>query len=127
VNVADGNVVWKTAMSDLGGRIPGWGYTESVLVDENKVVCTPGGSRGALAALDKNTGNVLWRSTEFTDDAQYASIIPAAINSTRQYIQLTMQSLVGISANDGKLLWKTEFPGRTAVIPTPSAAIPRST
>src|SRR5437867_1756595 len=76
VNVADGNVVWKTSMSDLGGRIPGWGYTESVLVDDNKLVCTPGGSRGALAALDKNTGNVLWRSTEFTDGAQYASIIP---------------------------------------------------
>jgi outer membrane protein assembly factor BamB len=119
VKIADGSTVWKTSMSDLGGRIPGWGYTESVLVDDNKVVCTPGGSKGALAALDKSTGKVLWRSTEFTDGAQYASIIPAAINSTRQYIQLTMQSLVGISASDGKLLWKTEFPGRTAVIPTP--------
>jgi outer membrane protein assembly factor BamB len=119
VKVADGSTVWKASMSDLGGKIPGWGYTESVLVDENRVVCTPGGSRGALAALDKNTGTVLWRSAEFTDGAQYASIIPAAINSTRQYIQLTMQNLAGISASDGKLLWKTEFPGRTAVIPTP--------
>jgi len=30
-----------------------------------------------------------------------------------------MQSLAGIAAKDGKLLWRVEWPGRTAVIPTP--------
>lgn len=119
MNVADGKVVWKASMTELGGKRPGWGYTESVLVDGDKVVCTPGGSKGALAALDKNSGKVIWRSTDFTDGAQYASIIPAEINGVRNYIQLTMQHLVGISAKDGKQLWSSDWPGRTAVIPTP--------
>lgn len=120
VNVADGKVLWQASLEALGGKVPGWGYTESVLVDGNQVVCTPGGSKGAIAALDKQTGKVLWQSAEFTDGAQYSSVVPAEINGTRQYVQLTMNNFVGISATDGKLLWKADFPlGKTAVIPTP--------
>ena len=119
LSVKDGAIVWKQSMTDLGGKVPTWGYTESPLVDGNQVVCTPGGSKGALAAFDKKTGKLLWQSAEFTDEAQYASIIPAEINGTRQYVQLTMKNIVGISAKDGKQLWKEPFPGRTAVIPTP--------
>jgi outer membrane protein assembly factor BamB len=120
VNVADGKVIWKQTMSSLGGKVPGWGYTESVLVDGDHVICTPGGSKGAIAALEKKTGKLVWQSKEFTDGAQYASIVPAKINGTPQYVQLTMNNFVGIAAKDGKLLWKSDFPaGRTAVIPTP--------
>jgi len=117
--LADGKVVWKKTMKELGGGTPGWGYCESVLVDGDQVVCTPGGSKGAIAALNKKTGEVIWQSTEFTDGAQYASIIAADHNGARQYIQLTMKSIVGIDAKTGKQLWKTGFPGATAVIPTP--------
>lgn len=120
VNVADGKILWQVNMKDLGGQVPGWGYCESVLVDGNQVVCTPGGSQGALAALDKMTGKLIWQSKEFTDGAHYSSIMPAEINGTRQYVQLVEKNFVGISAKDGKLLWKSDFPkGRTAVIPTP--------
>ena len=30
----------KSLTNDLGGKIPGWGYTESVLIDDGKVICT---------------------------------------------------------------------------------------
>ena len=50
----------------LGGKTPGWGYTESVLVDGKQVVCTPGGQQGAVAALDKMSGKVLWQSKAST-------------------------------------------------------------
>ncbi len=118
-SAADGKVIWRVAMADLGGKTPGWGYSESVLVDGDKVVCTPGGSKGAIAALDKATGKLIWQSKELTDPAHYASIIIAEHNGTRQYVQLTEQHVVGVSANDGKLLWKSPFPGRVAVVPTP--------
>jgi outer membrane protein assembly factor BamB len=119
VNIADGKVLWQQGMTALGGRVPQWGYTESVLVDGDYAVCTPGGSQGAIAALDKKTGKVVWRSTEFKDGAQYSSLVPAVINGTRQYVQLTMQSIAGVTAKDGKLLWHSPWPGKTAVIPTP--------
>ena len=114
-----GKVLWQHTMKEFGGETPGWGYTESVLVDGDKLVCTPGGAKGAVIALNKKTGDLLWQSKEFTDGAQYASLIPADHDGVRQYIQLTMKHVAGISAADGKLLWSADFPGSTAVIPTP--------
>ena len=117
--VLDGKVLWQKSMKELGGETPDWGYTESVLVDGNQVVCTPGGARGAIAALDKMTGKPIWQSKEFTDPAHYSSIIVADHNGTRQYVQLTEQNVAGIAPKDGKLLWKSPWRGETAVIPTP--------
>ncbi|HEY3897889.1 MAG TPA: PQQ-binding-like beta-propeller repeat protein [Chthoniobacter sp.] len=119
VKAADGKELWRTTMADLGGKTPGWGYTESVLVDGDKVVCTPGGPKGAMAALDKMTGKVLWQSTQWTDGAQYSSIVPADINGGRQYVNRSQTNIVGISSKDGALLWKQPYPGKTATIPTP--------
>jgi outer membrane protein assembly factor BamB len=116
---ADGKILWQKTMAELGGKVPGWGDTESPLVDGKQVVVTPGGSQGAMAALDKMTGAVLWQSKDFTDGAQYSSIVPAVINGEPEYVQLTMQHIVGISPKDGALLWQQDFPGKTAVIPTP--------
>jgi outer membrane protein assembly factor BamB len=106
-------------MEELKGKIPNWGYCESVLVDGPRVVCTPGGGDGALAALNKETGEVIWRSQETKDGAQYASIIPAVVHGQQQYIQLFQQNVAGFSPEDGKTLWTAPFPGRVAVIPTP--------
>ena len=95
-----GQKIWETHLvKDLGGKVPGWGYTESVLVDEGRVICTPGGSGGALSALDANTGKVLWRSKEFTEPAQYSSPIVITQRGKRQYVQLVMKKLVGVDAD----------------------------
>jgi len=119
-NVGDGKVNWRVEMvKDLGGKVPYWGYTESVLVDGDHVICTPGGKRGTLAAIDKKTGKVIWRSGDWTDGAQYASVVPVELNGQRQLVQLTQKTLAGVSARDGSLLWRNAWPGRTAVIPTP--------
>ncbi len=119
INAADGKLVWKTTMEEIGGKVPGWGYTESVLVEGNAVICTPGGTKGTIAAFDKTTGKQLWQSVDLKDPAQYASIIPIDANGARQLVQLTGQSIASVSPTDGKLLWRSDFPGKTAVIPTP--------
>lgn len=119
VHAKDGKEMWRATMASFGGKTPGWGYTESVLVDGRQVVCTPGGPQGALVALDKMTSSKLWQTVAFTDGAQYSSIVPATINGQPQYVQRTMTSIAGISPKDGALLWKQDYPGKTAVIPTP--------
>jgi len=119
VSIPTARILWQVSLKDLGGLRPGRGYSESVLIDGDQVVCTPGGPRGAVAALDKMTGAVRWQSAEFTERAHYSSLVPARINNTAQYVQLTEKFVVGISARDGRLLWQADFPGRTAVIPTP--------
>ncbi|HSJ01641.1 MAG TPA: PQQ-binding-like beta-propeller repeat protein, partial [Verrucomicrobium sp.] len=115
----DGKSLWKASMTAVGGKVPGWGYCESPLVDGKLVLCTPGGQQGTILALDKMTGDKVWQSTEWTDGAQYASIVPSDHGGQRQYVQLTMQNFAGVSAKDGKVLWTVPFPGKTAVIPSP--------
>lgn len=119
VEAASGKTLWTKTMRDLGGGVPAWGYAESVLVDGDRVICTPGGRQGAMAALNKDTGEVLWRSSDFTEGAQYSSPIVVVHDSLRQYIQLTMKKLVGVAADSGRVVWQTDWPGRVAVIPTP--------
>ncbi len=109
----------KSLAKDLGGQIQNWGYTESPLVDGDKVIVTPGGSKGAIAALSVKNGSVEWQTKDFTENAQYSSPILIEHGGQRQIVQLVMNSFVGVSPADGKLLWKADFPGKIAVIPTP--------
>jgi outer membrane protein assembly factor BamB len=123
VNAADGKEQWRKSFTkDFGGKPPMWGYSESPLVEGDQVVVTPGGGQGALAALNSKTGDLIWQSKDFTDAAHYASIVPADIEGTRQYVQLTSANVVGISPKDGSVLWKASRRGNVAVIPTPIVA-----
>jgi outer membrane protein assembly factor BamB len=63
VQVKDGKILWQRSMTeDLGGSLPMWSYRESPLIDGNKVICTPGGADATLVALDKLTGETIWKS-----------------------------------------------------------------
>ena len=120
LDAATGAERWrKDYHQDFGGSRPEWGFAESPLVDGQNLVITPGGGQGAVVALDKTTGAVIWRSQGFTDAAHYSSPLVADIGGVRQYIQLTAASVVGIAASDGKLLWRAARKGETAVIPSP--------
>jgi outer membrane protein assembly factor BamB len=121
VEAATGKEKWrKDLVGDFDGKMmSGWGYSESPLVDGNKVIVTPGGSQGAIIALDRETGQELWRTKEFTDPAAYSSVVIAEIAGKRQYVQLTGQSVVGVAPDDGKVLWRAARKGSTAVITTP--------
>jgi outer membrane protein assembly factor BamB len=120
VRAADGKEQWRKSYSaDFGGKPPTWGFSESPLVDGDQVVVTPGGANGAVVALEKNTGRLLWQAKDFTDDAHYASVVLAEIEGVRQYVQLTAASVVGLAPKDGAVLWRFPRRGNVAVIPTP--------
>lgn len=114
-----GQAVWRVQLTELGGEIPKWGYSESPLVHNGRVIVTPGGSDGAIAAFDASTGEPLWRCSDLDDTAHYSSCLVATINGQEQCLQLLETRLVGIDPNNGDLLWQADWPGRVAVIPTP--------
>ncbi|HEY5912810.1 MAG TPA: PQQ-binding-like beta-propeller repeat protein [Verrucomicrobiae bacterium] len=112
--------VWqKHLVKDFGGSRPEWGFSESPLVDGDLVLFTPGGPQGTIIALNKNTGELVWRTKEFTDNAHYSSITMATLGGVRQYVQLTDANLVGVAPEGGRILWKAPRKGQTAVITTP--------
>jgi outer membrane protein assembly factor BamB len=123
LKAVDGSTVWSVNLvKDFGGGMPYWGYSESVLIDGDRLVCTPGGNGGAVLALDKKTGKKLWQPADLKDGAAYASLVVAQVGGVRQYVTQTESASVGVRASDGKLLWRVEELRRsTAVIPTPVA------
>jgi outer membrane protein assembly factor BamB len=119
VRAGDGEIVWTTAMQDLGGKVPFWGYSESPLVYQAMVLCTPGGEQGTIAALDRQSGRVLWQSKDITDDAHYSSIVLMKLAGKMTGVQLLEKQLLGFDLADGALLWSIPWPGSVAVVPTP--------
>jgi outer membrane protein assembly factor BamB len=112
LNVKDGSEIWrKNLKTDFKGQEGGWNYTESPLIDGEKLVVTPGGPEAALLALNKKDGSVIWKGVipgggKDGEKAGYASIVEAEIGGTRQYIQLMSGGVASFSANKGQLLWR---------------------
>jgi len=103
-----------------GTKGDSWGYSESVLIDGDRLVCTPGGQRATMVALDKKTGRQLW-TCSFPDDrgAGHASIVISEVGGKRVYVQTTASGAFGVDAETGRLLWSYPIDKTTAVIPTP--------
>ena len=127
LKTADGSEVWsKEFKSEWGGRMmSGWGYSESPLVDGDRVLCTPGGADAMIVALDKLTGNEIWRCKVPSigpgkDGAGYSSIVVSHACGVKQYVQLVGKGVIGVRASDGKFLWGySDVANKTANCPTP--------
>lgn len=121
LDAATGKTIWhRNLQADLGGRRPGWGYSESPLVEGEHLIVTPGDRKGTIAALNKITGEVVWRSEGTRQGAQYSSPVAAEIGGIRQIVQFARTSVFGIDAKDGRFLWEyTKANNRTANCCTP--------
>ncbi|MHC4198360.1 MAG: PQQ-binding-like beta-propeller repeat protein [Planctomycetota bacterium] len=114
LEVTTGKVLWQRSyVDDFGGVVPKWGFAESVLVDGDLVLCTPGGPKGSIAALDKKTGATVWASM-LGDKASYSSIIKVSTGGVDQYVAFTFEGVVGVRADGGELLWRYKEPAHTA-------------
>jgi outer membrane protein assembly factor BamB len=121
----EGKEIWRrNYVKDFGGIMPVWGFSESPLVDGDRIICTPGAADAVLMALDKRTGEPIWkckvpegptgdRGFLGTSGAAYASVIAVDFEGVRQYVQLTATTLVGVAASDGALLWRYDRPSNT--------------
>jgi outer membrane protein assembly factor BamB len=130
---ATGTIRWrKNFKKDFEGRMmSGWGYSESPLVDGDKLVVTPGGAKATLVALHKKTGDVIWKAqvppgeTSKATPGQrnasgYSSVIVAEVDGHREYIQFLGRGVIGVDATDGRFLWAYDAPAnKTANISTP--------
>jgi outer membrane protein assembly factor BamB len=118
LQVQDGKTVWRRSLTrEFGGSVPRWSYRESPLIDGDKVICTPGGRGATLAALNKMTGQTIWKSAVPGDPlAAYSSVIAFDLEGQREYAQLTQRALIGIRASDGKYLWRYDKAASTSGI-----------
>jgi outer membrane protein assembly factor BamB len=122
-----GRELWRTSfVREFGAELPSWGFSESPLVDGDRLICTPGADRAVLAALDKRTGALIWTTTmpagprHGHGGAGYSSIVLGQGGGVRQYVQLVGRGVVGVATDDGRMLWGYgRIANGTANIPTP--------
>jgi outer membrane protein assembly factor BamB len=120
LEAATGKPVWRTnVLERFGGRNISWGISESPLVEGERVIVTPGGSRGTVVALDKRNGNTVWQSPQ-RQEAGYSSPIAFDFGGLRQLAVFTGDAAIGLAAADGKLLWRYDrVANGTANVATP--------
>jgi outer membrane protein assembly factor BamB len=125
LEVASGKVVWKKSLrTDFAGKPGIWAYAESPLIDGDVLVCTPGGTDATVVALNKKTGEVIWKAPSPTADyASYASPIVIEFGGVKQYVLFLQKGLVGLDAKSGKYLWRYDKTAKNSManIPTPVA------
>ena len=119
---ADGREVFAVDLKETYGGKKGdaWGYSESVTIDGDRLICTPGGETNTVVALDKKTGRKIWSCPSPGDrGAGHASAVIAKVGGRKVYVQTTASGALGVEADTGKLLWSYPIDKTTAVIPTP--------
>ena len=118
----DGGEVFRIDLKAQFGGTKGdsWGYSESVTIDGPRLVCTPGGEKATMVALDKKTGRPLWSCPMKGDrGAGHSSIVMATVGRRKVYVQTTAAGGFAVDAETGRFQWAYPIDQTVAVIPTP--------
>jgi outer membrane protein assembly factor BamB len=104
----DGRELWrKDFVREFGTGNWTWGFCDRPLVDGARLVCTPGGSEATIVALDKLTGEIVWKSLIGDRElGAYGAMVIADVDGIRQYVTFLDRGLIGVAAEDGRLLWR---------------------
>jgi precorrin-6B methylase 2 len=108
LDTASGKERWrKDYAKDFQAKRGPWGCCDFPLVDGDRLICTPGGGEATLVALNKVTGEVVWKcSVPGENRNTYSAVVVAEIGGIRQYVNQLDKGVVGVAATDGKLLWR---------------------
>ncbi len=109
IDLTNGEKKWEVnILEQFNAKNAMWDLAESVLVDGNRVICTPGGDDAVFAALDKMTGKILWTTKGLSDRTAYCSPVIITHKGRRILTSLTGSYVVGADAETGQLLWSQE-------------------
>ena len=108
-NAFSGEIVWKVDLLEkFEAKNIQWGMAESLLIDGDRLICTPGGKNYNLVALNRHSGETVWTSNGFGEPAAYCSPVLVVHNDTRLIVTMTASSVIGIDADTGEFYWRKE-------------------
>jgi len=101
-------------------KVPAWYAGQCPLVDDDRTILAPGGD-AMMIAVDNATGKVLWKTANPRQwPMSHASILPITFHGSRMYVYPASGGVVGVSADDGHIVWDTDAWKITiATVPTP--------
>jgi outer membrane protein assembly factor BamB len=112
LDTKDGKLIWsRNLVNDFGGRVPGWRFAWSPIIDDGKLIVYPGGRNAGVAALNPLNGQTIWAGGG-SDVPGYATPVVATLNGKKQYLVFTTAGLMGVDPADGSRLWS--YPWKTS-------------
>ncbi len=108
LDAPSGRKIWGlNILQTFGAENTTWALAESLLIDGDHLICSPGGPQTAVVALDKRTGQIVWKSPSVGGDrAGYASPALVVHQGLRMILTMTSQHAIGVNADTGELLWQ---------------------
>jgi len=99
-----GTLVWRTnILQDAGAENLQWGMSGAPLIVDGKVIVQPGGRGASMVAYSASTGQVVWKGLD--DQQAYVSPMLVTLAGRRQIVTVTGDRAIGVSVDDGTLLW----------------------
>jgi outer membrane protein assembly factor BamB len=106
VDAGTGNVIWQlNVQKELNGEIPRFGYAQSLVVEGDKVFCSPGGTEHNVIALNRHDGTLLWSCAAKGERPAYHPAKLITVAERKILITFSAYHLLGIDAETGTLLW----------------------
>jgi outer membrane protein assembly factor BamB len=125
-----GEELWRFDVLEVAGVTPEqdyqlvqWGRAASPLIDRDRVLVAIGGPAGPqLAALDPETGELLWKQGQ--RQVSYASPAIGMIGDSRQILMVCEDWVSGHDAETGEVLWEYPWPGKSNANASCSQPVP---
>lgn len=116
-----GEPIWSMELRErFDAEEPEYGYSESVLIDGENLYCSPAGKKGFLVCLNKKTGDLIWTNTDISGSVGFSSHIIADYGGYHQIIGMSSNSVYGVDAVKGDLLWTFPYENKRSLnIPDP--------
>jgi outer membrane protein assembly factor BamB len=102
-----GEIIWSLEASEIyKGTYGQWGIAESLIIDGEKIYFSPGGPETMTIALDKTTGELIWKSESLDSKPGYVSPILIEYAGKKMIINVSLSYIFAVDASDGTILWK---------------------
>lgn len=107
LKASNGELVWTADFfKDFQADSVQFGFSESLLIDGDKLYCTPGGKTHNVVALNRFTGQKIWASPGYKEKATYCSPIIINHNGNKILVNLTSTSIIGLNTENGEMYWR---------------------
>lgn len=107
INGITGEIIWsRKASEEHKGTYGNWGIAESPIIDGDKLYFSPGGSQTMTIALNKNTGELIWKSESIGDPPSYLSPVLVEKAGAKTLVNVTPRHIYGVNVADGTIMWK---------------------
>ena len=122
LDAVTGKLRWKrNLVKEDGAEVPAWYAGQCPLVDGDKLILGVGGRDALVMALDYKTGEIIWKTPNPKGwKMTHSSLVPMDLGKEKSYVYCSSGGVVGVSAEDGSLLWQyQDWRINIANVPTP--------